>query len=87
MSPMHAYKTPQGLEALKCLVARRIPQWKDSLRLSVITSKSSLDFIPHILDDDNLLVCTATGDGKSAYFTAPILAYIDVRDDPDMEFR
>ncbi len=53
----------------------------------MITSKSSLGFIPHILDGDNLLVCTATGDEKSAYFTAPILAYIDIRDDPDMEFR
>ncbi len=56
-------------------------------RLSVIISKSSLGFIPHILDGDSLLVCTATCDGKSAYLTAPILAYIDVRDDPDMEFR
>ncbi len=40
MSPMHACKTPQGLEALKYVVACRIPQWKDSLGLSMITSKS-----------------------------------------------
>ncbi len=82
MSPTHACKTPQGLEALKRVVARRIPQLKDSLR------DHQQEYIPHIrLDGENLLVCTATGDGKSAYFTAPILAYIDVRDDPDMESR
>ncbi len=77
MSLTHAWKTPQGSEALKRAVARRIPQWKDGLR------DHQQEFIPYILDGDNLLVCTATGDGKSAYFTAPILAHIDVRDDPD----
>ncbi|PBK88553.1 hypothetical protein ARMGADRAFT_1115907 [Armillaria gallica] len=47
MPPTHAWKTPQGSEALKHVVA-------------------------------------STGDRKSAYFTAPILAHIDVHDDPDL---
>ncbi|KAK0197660.1 P-loop containing nucleoside triphosphate hydrolase protein [Armillaria mellea] len=78
MSPTHAWKTPQGPEALKRAVARRIPQWNGGLR------DHQQEFIPYILDGDNLLVCTATGDGKSAYFTASILAHLDVRDDLDL---
>ncbi|KAK0215283.1 hypothetical protein EDD85DRAFT_740146, partial [Armillaria nabsnona] len=78
MSPMHAWKTPQDLEALKHVVACHILQWKDSL------CDQQQEFIPYILNGDNLLVCTATGNRKSAYFTAPILAHIDIHDDPNL---
>ncbi len=75
---MTSWKTQQGSDSLKRVVSRRISHWQDGLR------DHQQEFIPYILDGNNLLVCTATGDGKSAYFTVPILAHLEVRDHPEL---
>ncbi len=69
---------PEGSDAVKLIVSRRIPQWKEGLR------DFQQEYIPYILNGDNLLICTAMGDGKSCFFTVPILVHLEVRDNPDL---
>ncbi|KAJ7868073.1 hypothetical protein B0H14DRAFT_2180401, partial [Mycena olivaceomarginata] len=49
------------------IVKKQIPEWPDGLYLW------QLDFVLSILDDQDSLCCTATGDAKSALFAVPII--------------
>ncbi len=67
MTSKLSWKDSEGLQAIRNVVAKRIPRWKNGLRpfqeLPIVL----------ILNGEDVLLCTATGDGKSALFTVPIL--------------
>ncbi|KAK0211207.1 hypothetical protein DFS33DRAFT_1484162 [Desarmillaria ectypa] len=56
----------------------------DVLYLTVSHTGRLEEFTPYVPDGNNLLVCTATGDGKSSYFTIPILVHLVPRDYPEL---
>ncbi|KAJ6505273.1 P-loop containing nucleoside triphosphate hydrolase protein [Mycena sanguinolenta] len=70
MSDYASWTSPEGETALKAIVASQIPTWKDGLRGRQVQP------ILRILDGQDVLLCTATGDGKSALFMVPILCHV-----------
>ncbi|KAJ7444316.1 hypothetical protein FB451DRAFT_1000544, partial [Mycena latifolia] len=62
------WKDLGGRNALKTIVKKVIPEWKDGLR------PVQEDVVTLILNGEDVLSCTATGDRKSAAFSVPILA-------------
>ncbi|KAF7334889.1 P-loop containing nucleoside triphosphate hydrolase protein [Mycena sanguinolenta] len=77
MSEYTSWLSPEGQTALKAIVASEIPAWKDGLR------ERQIQPILRILDGQDVLLCTATGDGKSALFTVPIICHLALRKSPD----
>ncbi|KAJ6556006.1 P-loop containing nucleoside triphosphate hydrolase protein [Mycena capillaripes] len=61
------WQDSSGLETLRTIVKAVLPQWKDGLR------PVQEELVAPILDGEDILCCTATGDGKSAAFSVPIL--------------
>ncbi|KAF8174177.1 P-loop containing nucleoside triphosphate hydrolase protein [Mycena galopus ATCC 62051] len=68
----------EGAAALKLIVASEIPEWKNGLR------DRQVEPISRILDGQDVILCTATGDGKSALFIVPILCHIAVSKSPEI---
>ncbi|KAJ7301473.1 P-loop containing nucleoside triphosphate hydrolase protein [Mycena albidolilacea] len=62
------WRAPIGCSTIQKIVKKLIPAWKDGLR------PVQEDLVFAILDGEDILCCTATGDGKSAAFSVPILA-------------
>ncbi|KAJ7223334.1 P-loop containing nucleoside triphosphate hydrolase protein, partial [Mycena pura] len=56
-----------GRQTMQTIVKKLIPTWTDGLR------PVQEDLVAPILDGEDILCCTATGDGKSAAFSIPIL--------------
>lgn len=69
------WKSPEGLSVLESVVRTRIPQWE---RLRDFQQ----EWIPLVLDGQNLVAFTATGDGKSALFVVPVLVHLEVSNHP-----
>ncbi|KAJ6622732.1 hypothetical protein B0H10DRAFT_1787649 [Mycena sp. CBHHK59/15] len=67
-----------GRETLQKIVKQVIPAWKDRLR------PVQEDFCLAILDGDDVLCCTATGDGKSVAFSVPILVLNEYNKNPGL---
>ncbi|KAJ7635589.1 P-loop containing nucleoside triphosphate hydrolase protein [Mycena polygramma] len=61
------WQDPDGLKTLRTIVKTVIPQWKNGLR------PMQEELVAPILDGEDILCCTATGDGKSGAFSVPIL--------------
>ncbi|KAJ7436651.1 P-loop containing nucleoside triphosphate hydrolase protein [Mycena galericulata] len=61
------WQDPIGRETANKIVKKLVPEWKAGLR------PVQEDLVSAILDGDDLLCCTATGDGKSGAFSIPIL--------------
>ncbi|KAJ7130700.1 P-loop containing nucleoside triphosphate hydrolase protein [Mycena filopes] len=61
------WQSPIGRSTLNGIVKKLVPQWTAGLR------PVQEDLVSAILDNDNILCCTATGDGKSCAFSIPIL--------------
>ncbi len=59
------------------IVYRKL-QWKEGLH------DFQQEYIPYILNGDNLLLCAATGDRKSSFFTVLILVHLEVRNNPGL---
>ena len=60
------WQDPISLETIQIIVKKVIPtSWMDSLH------PVKLELVSAVLDGQNILCCTATGDGKSAAFTIP----------------
>ncbi|KAF8192288.1 P-loop containing nucleoside triphosphate hydrolase protein [Mycena galopus ATCC 62051] len=76
MPDFATWRSPEGEAALKAIVTAKIPIWKDGLR------EQQVQPILHILDGRDVILCTATGDGKSALFTVPIICHMAVNEAP-----
>ncbi|PBK93655.1 hypothetical protein ARMGADRAFT_904052, partial [Armillaria gallica] len=71
------WKDREGLRTIKIAVAKRIKAWKDDLH------PFQEQPIVYILNGEDVLLCTVTGDGKSALFTVPILCHLEVSQYPE----
>jgi ATP-dependent helicase YprA (DUF1998 family) len=67
MTARISWRSDLGRDTLNKIVKKVVPAWKDGLR------PVQADLVSAILDGDDVLCCTATGDGKSAAFSIPIL--------------
>ncbi|KAJ7743228.1 P-loop containing nucleoside triphosphate hydrolase protein, partial [Mycena maculata] len=67
-----------GRETLQKITKKVIPAWKDGLR------PVQEDFCSAILDGEDVLCCSATGGGKSAAFSVPILALHEYNKNPTL---
>ncbi|KZP20923.1 hypothetical protein FIBSPDRAFT_1044497 [Athelia psychrophila] len=67
MDPLLRWQDPAGKRTINCIIKKRVPQWNTGLR------DWQLPLVAKILDGEDVLCCTATGDGKSALFAAPII--------------
>jgi len=66
-----------GLETICTIVKTIIPTWRDGLH------PVQLELVSAILDGQDILCCTATGDGKSAAFAIPGLILVEYNAHPD----
>ncbi|KAF8179975.1 P-loop containing nucleoside triphosphate hydrolase protein [Mycena galopus ATCC 62051] len=78
MAPRLCWKDDLGQQTIRTIVAKVIPEWKDGLR------PVQMDLVSAILDGDDVLCCTATGDGKSAAFSVPILVLKECNANPTL---
>lgn len=72
------WQTPDGLDAIDAIVKKRVGHWENGLR------ESQRDIVSKIMDEEDILWITATGDGKSAAFTIPILIHDEVHASPEL---
>jgi hypothetical protein len=77
MAEFTSWCSPEGEASLKSIVASRIPAWTNGL------CDRQAQPILRILDGQDLILCTAMGDGKSALFTVPILCHLAVSQAPN----
>lgn len=66
-----------GRETVNSIVKSQTP-WKNGLYMH------QLDLITPILDGDDILCCTATGDGKSASFSITIIVLNEYNKNPNL---
>ncbi|KAF5366151.1 hypothetical protein D9758_005819 [Tetrapyrgos nigripes] len=78
MSNSYLWHDTDGYNTLKSIVSRCIPQWPSGLR------DYQAQYLPLLLDKGDILLVTATGDGKSTFFIVPILAHLEIRSHPDL---
>jgi len=71
------WQDPIGLETIHTIVKKIIPTWTDGLH------PVQLELVSAILDGQDILCCTATGNGKSAAFTIPGLILVEYNAHPD----
>ncbi|KAJ7085573.1 hypothetical protein C8R44DRAFT_651136 [Mycena epipterygia] len=71
------WQTPSGYATIQCIVKAKILEWENGLHQWQRT------IVAWILDGEDTLCVTATGDGKSALFTVPIIVLLEVARHPD----
>ncbi|KAL0057544.1 hypothetical protein AAF712_015815 [Marasmius tenuissimus] len=76
MSARISFRSSQGASTLDSIVQKSVPQWPNGLRSFQRQS------ILKILNQQQLLCITATGDGKSALFAIPILVHREIGRNP-----
>jgi superfamily II DNA/RNA helicase len=65
------WQDPVGLETINTIVKKLISTWTGGLHAV------QLELVSAILDGQDVLCCTATGDGKSAAFAVPSLVLLE----------
>ena len=69
MASRPRWQDPGGLATINDIVKKLIPTWTDGLHAV------QLELVSAILDGEDVLCFTATGDGKSAAFSIPVLLF------------
>ncbi|KAJ7108583.1 P-loop containing nucleoside triphosphate hydrolase protein [Mycena epipterygia] len=70
------WQTPEGHAIIRKIVKEKIPEWTEGLHdWQVIV-------VAWILDGGDVLCITATGDGKSAIFSVPMIVLLEVARNP-----
>ncbi|KAJ7737945.1 hypothetical protein B0H16DRAFT_1761928 [Mycena metata] len=67
MAPTLRWQSSTGRNTISEIVKKLLPEWTSGLR------PVQEELVSDILDSDDVLCCTATGDGKSCAFYIPIL--------------
>ena len=78
MAPRYRWSDPEGRQTITTIVKQLIPQWQDGLY------DWQFKLIVRILDGEDILCCTATGDGKSALFAVPIIVLKEMALNPQL---
>ena len=76
MAPQPRWRDPEGLATINTIVKNLIPKWTNGLH------PVQLEVVSAILDGEDVLCCTATGDGKSAAFSIPTLVLLEYKRTP-----
>jgi superfamily II DNA/RNA helicase len=71
------WQDPLGLETINTIVKNIIPLWTSGLHTV------QLNLISAIFDGQDVLCCTATGDGKWAAFSIPCLVLSEYNQHPE----
>jgi superfamily II DNA/RNA helicase len=71
------WQDPVGLETINTIVKKLIPTWTNGLH------PVQLDLVSAMLDNKDILCCTATGDGKSAAFSVPSIVLLEYNKYPE----
>ncbi|KAG5641087.1 hypothetical protein DXG03_006044, partial [Asterophora parasitica] len=67
------WQSQVGRDTIQQIVNLRVSEWTRGLR------DWQLDVVSGILDGEDVLVSTATGDGKSAIFATPLLVLLEMK--------
>ncbi|KAF9024018.1 hypothetical protein BDZ89DRAFT_1189309 [Hymenopellis radicata] len=78
MPPFYRWNHPHGREILQKIVKKTVPKWTEGLR------DAQLEYVPPILDCEDVLCVEVTGGGKSAAFSVPILVHNEVAANPHL---
>ncbi|KAJ6549749.1 P-loop containing nucleoside triphosphate hydrolase protein [Mycena capillaripes] len=76
MAPRYNWRGPQGHRTITTIVKKLIPQWKNGLY------PAQHNLVARVLDGEDILCCMATGGGKSALFSVPILILREMARNP-----
>ncbi|KAJ6564483.1 hypothetical protein B0H19DRAFT_991336 [Mycena capillaripes] len=76
MAPRYHWRGPQGHRTITTIVKKLIPQWKNGLY------PTQHNLVARVLDGEDILCCMATGGGKSALFSVPILILREMARNP-----
>ncbi|KAJ6586289.1 P-loop containing nucleoside triphosphate hydrolase protein [Mycena vulgaris] len=76
MAPRHRWRDPKGRRTITPIVKNLLPQWKNGLY------PDQHNLVVHVLDGESILCCMATGGGKSALFSVPILILREMARNP-----
>ena len=77
LEPVLRWQSELGHSYIRSIVAEKVPQWPDGLH------DWQLINIAWILDGEDVLCITATGDGKSAIYSVAIIVLREVAAHPD----
>ena len=77
MARLPRWQDPEGLNTINTIVKKLIPKWTNGLHAV------QLNLVSAILDGKHVLLCTATGDGKSAAFSIPTLVLLEYNKHPE----
>jgi superfamily II DNA/RNA helicase len=72
----HRWQDPIGRATIQRIIKAKILNWKDGLHAW------QLDVVCQVLDLEDVLCTTATGDGKSALFGAPMVVLLEMAKNP-----
>jgi superfamily II DNA/RNA helicase len=72
------WQDPVGRSIIQQFVKARVPEWTNGLY------DWQLNVIARVLDREDVLLSTATGDGKSAIFGVPILVLLEIARNPSL---
>ncbi|KAJ7464089.1 P-loop containing nucleoside triphosphate hydrolase protein [Mycena latifolia] len=70
------WQTPEGHATIRKIVEEKIPEWQGGLH------DWQVMVVAWILDGEDVLCITATGDGKSAIFAVPMIVLLEVARNP-----
>jgi superfamily II DNA/RNA helicase len=74
------WQDPVGLETINTIVKKLIPTWTNGLH------EVQLELVSAMLDKEDVLCCTATGDGKLAAFSVPSIVLLEYNKHPEVIF-
>lgn len=74
----HRWRSAIGHHTIQQIVISSITEWKDGLR------DWQLGLVSRVLDGEDALLSTATGDGKSAIFIIPIFVLLEMKAHPSL---
>ena len=78
MAPKYRWQDPEGRATIIKIIKELVPEWDEGLHMW------QLNLVVRILDGEDVLCCTATGDGKSALFAAPIIVLQEMARNPGL---
>ncbi|PPQ98765.1 hypothetical protein CVT26_014348 [Gymnopilus dilepis] len=76
MSAKPRWQDPDGLTTINTIVKKLVPSWTNGLH------PVQLELVSAILDGEDVLCCTATGNGKSAAFAIPPIVLLEYNRSP-----
>ena len=78
MPPKYRWQDPEGRATIIKIIKELVPKWDEGLHTW------QLSLVVWILDGEDVLCCTATGDGKSTLFATSIIVLLEMARNPGL---